>query len=132
MTSPKLIARQKGLQIPVAGLCTAPQIIKQIAAPQFIEITAVHTNFEQVVIATTEDKLRLAFNDHLRSLEQRHGWHTSLGIATATFLDFVIPKQIWQAIFVLATLGSFVWLLRDLYVAWRSPSVEDLICQLKK
>ena len=78
----------------------------------------------------------------LASVEQRNAWAAPAGILativvifpTATFRDFVISKDTWRAIFIIAALLSAVWLLRCLWAKWRTKpqSVDDIIQELRK
>jgi hypothetical protein len=60
----------------------------------------------------------------------------TLTFVTATFRDaFGIPKDTWQAVFILGIVGALIWTARTLWKAFNSrgtQTVEELLVQLKK
>jgi hypothetical protein len=51
---------------------------------------------------------------------------------TTDFKAFVLPADSWRAIFVIATLVAVGWLAHCIYVAIRSPSVDDVVERIKR
>jgi hypothetical protein len=102
---------------------------------QLIQNLLVTSNLGQHIIMTTEDKIRLTINDHLRHMEQRNGWIAPLGIlipiiaafVTADFKDSILTAPQWHAIFVVFGLLSVGWLVYAVIRALSAPSVQDFI-----
>lgn len=102
-----------------------------------VQIETIHDTTAQVLIHTTEDKLRLALIDFKTAFAQRNAWHTPLGIfasllltqLTATFDKprLGIPaEKVELAVWVLTVLSA-VWLGNALFLLRRCPTVEDLL-----
>lgn len=84
-------------------------------------------NIGQKYVTTTEDKIRICLQKHLPHItlnKQNHEWIAPTGVlltliatlvTTSEFKDFIIPKHVWHATFILAVVFSFAWLLRSLY-----------------
>jgi len=114
--------------------------IKGLLTDQMGRGTGLYVNLNQELIVTTEDKLRLCLNEHLGLMEQRREWYTPAGIfvaliatlSTASFHDFIVSKDTWSAIFIVAAVLCLLWLGRSLRRLYQSPSVEDVVGQLKK
>jgi len=108
----------------------------QVKAP----VTIVHSNLDQEVIQITEDRLRLALNDHLQAAEERKSWIGPLGIflavvtafVTADFRDFGLKAPVWQAIFLICGIWSSLWLLKAAYRSYKAPTIEDIIKRVKR
>lgn len=100
----------------------------------------VFTNLEQEIILTTEDKIRICLMRHISRMEQKWRWLTPLGIAltigiifpTSTFHDFLLPAETWQAIFVVSGAISVGWLVTAAVQAVRSPSIDDVVAEIKR
>jgi hypothetical protein len=107
----------------------------QIQAP----IKAVHSNLDQEIIQITEDKLRLALNEHLALCEQKRGWIAPLGLVvtiiivftTSTFKDAWFKAPTWEAAFFITGILCAAWLVVASIGAWKSPSVEDIVEKVK-
>jgi hypothetical protein len=122
------------------GVGPASIDIKSIA-DQIARDTKVHMNLGQDAIVITEDKVRLVLMNHLDRVEMKRSWFTPLGLlvaivvafASATFHDALGLKQAtWEAIFVLAGFVSFVWTILTVVVALRSPSIDDVVSEMKR
>jgi hypothetical protein len=98
------------------------------------------TSLPQDVIATTEDKLRLALADYLKKLERKRSWITPMGLLisfTLTlmmsgFKDWGFPADTWRAIFVIGDVIFFGWLVFSVIDSFRSVKLDDVISELKK
>jgi len=125
-------------------------------AGQLIQKTSrVHFNLGQEIVITTEDKIRLCLTRHLSRIEKANAWVTPLGVLltilvvfpTTSFQPFIFSADVWQAIFIISALLSFVWLVgtfrqskgatsvRSLFKSiWYSqpPTVESVVADIKR
>jgi len=103
----------------------------------------VNINLQQEVIVITTDRLNLVLNETKEIIEQQKEWQTPCGIliacilalCSADFKDFVLSKYCWQAIFVLISLWSFLWLIKSLIKFFKNRGKDDIdviIEQIKK
>jgi len=109
---------------------------------KLIQITSIDANLKQEVFITTVDKARNCLKETLTNMERRTAWATPAGILativvvfpTASFQDFILPKDTWRAMFIIAALLSSVWLVRCLWARWntKTQSVDDIIHELRK
>jgi len=99
----------------------------------------VHTNLDQNVIQVTEDKLLLVLNEHLDNVERKNEWIAPLGIliaiittfSTSNFKEAGFSAPTWEAIFFICGLLSAGWLVRAIYIAYCSPSIEQVVEKIK-
>ena len=104
----------------------------------------VHKNLTQEIIVTNTDKVRLILNDHHKVIKRKIEWINPLGlfisvlttILTAKFEQekFGLSPQIWQSIFIVSCIGSFVWTVFLVINALRYVSegtVDQFIEKLK-
>lgn len=116
------------------------EVMTNALTDQLAQNTKFHFNLDQNAIITTEDKLRLVLLTHLEHMEHRRSWMAPAGVfiailtsvVTTNFKDLWLPAATWQAIFVLAGGACFVWLLVSLWAAYKAPSIEDVVSELKK
>ena len=102
-------------------------------------VAKVHRNTDQEVIITTVDKVTLALIDVTNQLEQRGSRLSKFGLflavavvlPTSTFKPVLVSADTWQAIFIIAAIGSFVWFLKACWDTRKCPSVEDVISRIK-
>jgi hypothetical protein len=108
--------------------------------PGQITVSAIHSNTELTLIQITEDKLRLVLLEHLAKVEAKRRWLVPLGILltlvpmflTSDFKDFVgIEKATWKAFFMLATVGTAMWLLLSVRSALQSATTDQLVERIK-
>lgn len=102
----------------------------------------VHFNLGQDVIVTTEDKLRGALRDHLDGLQVRDRWHTPASLFVTLILVFVtasfhdaltFQKPTWEAVFLICTAASLMWLVVSVYRAICSKSsIDSLLDEIKR
>jgi hypothetical protein len=117
-----------------------PSEISGALAKQMVQNSKVHFNVDQETIIITEDKIRLCMHQHLGRVEARREWIAPTGVLitlliifpTTTFKDFIFTAAVWTAIFVIATLITFAWLIRAIIRARRAPSVEDIVRVMKR
>jgi hypothetical protein len=100
----------------------------------------IHFNLDQEFIVTTDDKIRLCLIKHTDRLEKRKAWITPLGIfitlaivfPTTTFSPFFLDANTWEAIFIVATFLSFIWLIRTLFQLRKATSIQNVIDEIKR
>lgn len=105
---------------------------KSLADQLRINVDVVHINTSQQLIITTEDKLHLCLLRNKQYLGKKTAWITPLGIlltlvvtfATTTFRDIGFSAYTWEAIFFIAGILAFVWLLWAIIQAIRAKSVD--------
>jgi len=103
-------------------------------------VAVVHSNLNQEVIQVTEDKLRLILKEHVVNIEQKNSWMTPLGVllsvvtafSTSSFKDaFGLKAATWEAVFIITGVVSMVWLLKALYTAFDSKTIDDVVDRIK-
>ena len=116
---------------------------KGIVAEVHVPVDSIHENLSQVVIMTTEDKLRNIFYEYEMTLQNKRPWGAVLSVfvtLAATLVtsepnDFLLPREVWRTIFGGATVAAFFWLVssaRRSVLAWRKPmSADDFVQRLK-
>jgi hypothetical protein len=105
-----------------------------------VHVSEVHMNVSQELIVTTEDKIRLSLNEHLKKMEKKKGWITPLGmlisftliLITAGFKDTGLDAATWKAVFIIADVIAFGWLVYAIKESLSSVKIEDIIDELKK
>jgi phosphoglycerol transferase MdoB-like AlkP superfamily enzyme len=98
------------------------------------------TSLPQDVISTTEDKLRLTLGEYLKKTEKKKGWITPLGLMisftltlmTSAFKDLGLSAATWKAIFIIAVIAAFVWLVYSVIGAFQSVKIDNVISELRK
>ena len=114
----------------------------EVLQQEFLQAKKIYRNLEQVVIVTTEDKLRLCLHKAIGNLGTKREWWTPvallvtlvLTLTTAEFKDrFAIPAATWRAFFLLLTVISFIWTVVALWKAVRvKVSVESIVSEIKQ
>lgn len=108
--------------------------------PSKAPIKTVHTNIDQELIVTTEDKVRLCLNTHLHRAERRREWIAPLGLLISVIGMFVsadfknaagLSAAEWRAFFFVSGLISAGWLLYAISLATNPPTVDTMIQELK-
>ena len=105
-------------------------------------VQRVDANVSQEIVVTTADKVRLVLRDAMQKIELRDAWKAPLGILVTLLVvlpafnslqDFLwIPKNVWQALLLLCTALSAVWLASSLARRKRAPTVEDILNNLRQ
>jgi hypothetical protein len=105
-----------------------------------ITAEGVHINIAPVVIATTEDKLKLALHERQRIFRSREAWIAPLGILlsivttllTTDFRMFLLAAAVWEAIFFISAIAAFLWLIYTLWQCSKSQSIDEFIHYIKR
>lgn len=102
----------------------------------------VHKNISQEIIIINIDRLKLILQDHNAKIKRSTDWINPLAIfiallladLTATFNDFIgIKAPVWEAIFILLTLASGIYLLCSFVnIARKGSIIEGVIDKLKE
>lgn len=116
----------------------------EIKISKEIEVTVDLENLKQDVIATNADKLRIVLMEEKKNLKAQRDWITpftlfiSLGLAllTTEFKDSLgLSKYSWEAVFVLISLGTFLWLVIEVYrfikVGNNGNDIDKIIDRIK-
>lgn len=101
---------------------------------EFSQRLTVHKNLCQDVLVTTEDKVRLCLLKHKERLNMRNEWMVPLGIfltliaalCAADFKVFILKAEVWEAIFLLSAVISFVWFVISVIRAWKCRGENDI------
>lgn len=109
-----------------------------VISEAMVSIERVSLNVSQKVIVTTEDKARIVLDRHVKRLEARGSWIAPLGLSltiliallTTKFQDLGLTASVWQALFVLSGLLSFLWFLYCVARSRDSSSVDDILVEL--
>lgn len=116
--------------------------ISEVLQQEFLKAKKIHLNLEQVVIITTEDKIRLCLHKNIDRLDVKRKWWTPsallvsllLALTTAEFKDqFTISAATWQAFFLLLAVVSLIWAVMAIWKATRvKVSVESIVSEIKQ
>lgn len=115
--------------------------IQETVGDKFTSHTSFHYNLDQDVLVVTEDRFRLRLNEYRSSLLSNRNWINPLLLlislllmfSTSDFHDrFYISSNTWQAVFLIITAGSCVWLFYTIYkAATNKMSVDKFVASLK-
>ena len=106
-----------------------------------VRVTDIHENTDQEIIHITVDRLRLILVQHKDGFEQKKSWHTPLGVFLAVILAFLtstfketwgVKADVWNAFFLFVLVATIAWLLWTICLAFRSPSIENIVAKMKK
>lgn len=110
---------------------------------EFSKNMTIHKNVDQEIIITTSDKIELVLIKTKEILISQRDWWTPTGLSfafvttfcTADFKDFLgLAKESWKALFILLTIGSFIWLIISLVKLvkyWGQDDLKMIINQMK-
>ncbi len=109
---------------------------------EFSKRLTVHKSLDQEVVVTTVDKVRLCLLGNQDCLRAQRQWLTPLSLLitllaallATDFKDFGLTAAVWEALFILAALASFVWLVIAGFRAWKNRAaggIEQIIAELK-
>lgn len=102
-----------------------------------------YNNYSQGLIHITEDKLKVILYENEQKINKFYSWTTPLGIFLSCFFAtfaadfkdvFYIPKNTWQAIFIIITIISFLWFIYAAYNAFinrKGRGIDKLIEKIK-
>lgn len=104
----------------------------------------VHENVSQEIILISADKVKLILIEHHKVYRKKVDWVAPVGIfitvlatvLTAKFEEakFGVPAQMWQGVFILAGIGSFVWsffVIINVIRCRNKGTVDDFIVKLR-
>ena len=109
-----------------------------------VPIDKIHTNVSQVLITTTEDKLKIILMEYQNTQINSKSWVAPMGIfftllttlVTSTPKDFLIPKENWVSMYVLGSiiaLGFLVYsIIKSAKARKKRMSIDVLVEQIKK
>ena len=107
--------------------------------PSTIDVKSVHSNVSQEVVVTTVDKLKIILGNHLHAIERKREWIAPAGLfttlvvvfPTTSFREFYLKPETWEAIFLIATIFSFVWLVLSSVRAFKAEGIDSVIDKIK-
>ena len=118
------------------------EISEETLQQKLYQTNTIHWNLEQVVIVTTEDKLRLCLQNAIDRLGAKREWWTPsallvtliLALTTTEFKDqFAIPAATWHAFFLFLVIGTVLWTVVAIWKATRvKVSVESIVSEIKQ
>ncbi len=108
---------------------------------EFSDKLTVHKNLKQEVVVTTIDKIRICLMQNKERLTVKNGWIAPLGILitlvatlfSTNFKTFIFKAEVWQAVYIIGTLITVVWLIVSIKKAWPNrdyDSVDAIISEL--
>jgi len=105
-----------------------------------LDNSEIKTNLGQTIIITTEDKIRLCLMNYLNALQEKRGWLTPLSLALAIVLTFlttdfkkwILPKEGWQAFFLIALIIFLSWFIIALIKSFKTKTLDDVVGEIKK
>ncbi|NOR48414.1 MAG: hypothetical protein GQ533_10295 [Methanosarcinaceae archaeon] len=100
------------------------------------------SNVKSDLIEITHDKLENILLKHLHCLKYRKEWMAPLSIfitllvtiITVTFNDFGLEAEVWEAIFIVCALFTFILFMRSIILLikyWNSMTIDSLIDKIK-
>ena len=103
----------------------------------------VHKNISQEIIIVNIDRVKLILQDHHAKIKRNTDWINPMAIfvtllladLTATFnINFIgIKASVWEAIFLLLTIGAGIYFLISLINLFRKgSSIDEVIEHLKE
>lgn len=104
-----------------------------------IDVVATHDNTSQETIWITTDRTKLILIKALARIEDSKSWTVPMGFlvtivlvfCSADFKDFWFSAATWRAVFLIGGFASLVWLLICLYRLKASPTIEEVIDEMK-
>lgn len=111
----------------------------ELLVKQLVDVERLHVNISQAVIITTEDKIRICLDKHVKTAERKQSWIAPAGIllavittlVTTSFQPVLLKAETWQALFIVVGVGSLVWLLLSLRYAFGSLTTDQIIQELR-
>ncbi len=109
---------------------------------EFSDQLTVHKNIGQEIVVTTVDKVRICLMETRDCLTTKREWATPLALClallstlvAADFRDYLLPKAVWQAMYILGTIIAGTWLVKAGSAAWlnrKKGSIEEIVRRLK-
>jgi hypothetical protein len=112
------------------------QILSVNVRDELSKNLVIHKNVKQDIIITTEDKIKLVLINTRKILISQRDWWTPLGLVTSLVttictVDFKetlgLNKDHWQAVFVMMSIFSAVWLINTIVKLIKNWGQDDLI-----
>ncbi len=96
-------------------------------------------NLGQVIVYTTEDKIRLCLLDFEKKRDRKQQWLTPLGICltmlvtlvTTTFKEVIFPAATWEALFILGFITTCIWTIVWFLGRGNGMSIDSVVKTLK-
>lgn len=115
-------------------------LINEKLVEQLVSVDRVSFNISQVVIVTTEDKLKIILTNYKKNVSKSKDWVAPLSLliaiiatlVTAKFNNVIFPEDTWRAIFLISSFASFIWLLMALVFQRNTISIDKLIEEIKE
>lgn len=109
---------------------------------EFTERLTIHKNIGQEVVVTTVDKVRICLMENRDRLLGQREWLTPLSLFlafvttlnAAEFREFILKPAVWQAVYLIGSIVTFVWFVATAARAWRhraSVSIDTIVNTLK-
>ncbi len=114
-------------------------LLQDMLSQDLLSVDKVHLNVQQSIVITTEDKLMLCLQSHIEQVERSRDWIAPfslllsllLAFVTTDFRDFILPKDTWNALFIIILVISMIWLVITLRHASKKPRLDTLISSIK-
>jgi len=115
-------------------MMTNDEFIKNLVTTEFVNM-----NVAQNVVVTTEDKLKLAIQNHSNGIGKKKDWIAPFSIAlsiivsmsSTEFRDFIVSKEVWSAVFLICFAGSIAWFFVVIRYAFGKYSTDALLEEIK-
>lgn len=116
------------------------KVMTDALGERFTQEATLHVNVAQDAIVITEDKVRLCLMKNWSRIESGQRWIAPAGvlisilatIVTTEFKDYYLSAASWETIFWLVGLVTSCWLLIAIVRIKRSPSIEDIVSEMKQ
>ena len=111
----------------------------QFAPPTTVAVAQIHGTGDQSLIVVPVDRLTLILYENADALDSRRAWIAPLGIAitlvitllTADFKDLWVSPEMWKAGAILSTIGSVMWLAKELLGLKKAKSIREIVQEIK-
>jgi hypothetical protein len=111
-------------------------------SPQILGNVTYFPNLDQDIILINSYRLTIFLKNYLDVINQKEKWLTPLSLFLTFILVFCtsdfkkafgIPISTWQAIFIISTVISFIWLIKTSINSIRTKcTLEELIKEIKQ
>lgn len=115
-----------------------------VLGDELLKRSSIHPNIAQEFVVTTADKIKISLIEHRAALKAQNDWVTPLGMLLALipsliatdFKQFLgIEPNVWQALFLLGSIGCFGWFIYAIIISIKlrkKSDIEYVIEQLKQ
>jgi len=124
-------------------MATKDKVASISITKELSEGLVLHKDLKQEIIITEENRFRLYLIEYANTLKGKNQWIPAFGI----FLTFIITistvkfqtiysidEKVWQAMFIICTISSSLWLLVSIYKSIKAHNkggIDSLIEKLK-